>query len=164
RVAEFERAVHPALHPGRSARVMLDGKLVGFIGELHPVWVQRYELGTAPVVFEIELDALLETATPAYREVSRFPAVTRDLALVVDQDAAAAQLLKGLQSVAPGIVQRIELFDQYQGKGIEQNRKSLAFRVVMQETQKTLEDAEVDAVMTALTRHAEENLGAKLRA
>jgi phenylalanyl-tRNA synthetase beta chain len=164
RVAEFERAAHPALHPGRSARVLLDGRAIGFIGELHPVWVQRYELGTAPVLFEIELDALLDTVTPAYREVSRFPAVTRDLALVVDQKAAAAVLLKGLLDVAPAIVQRIELFDQYQGKGVEPNRKSLAFRVVMQETQRTLEDAEVDAAMTALTRHAEQNLDAKLRA
>ena len=83
---------------------------------------------------------------------------------MVDQDAAAAILLKGLQAVAPVIVQRIELFDQYQGKGVEPNRKSLAFRVVMQETQRTLEDVEVDAAMAALTRHAEENLGAKLRA
>ncbi|MBS0372506.1 MAG: phenylalanine--tRNA ligase subunit beta [Proteobacteria bacterium] len=164
RVAEFERASHPALHPGRSARVLLDGREIGFIGELHPIWVQRYELGTAPVVFEIELEALLGTLTPAYKELSRFPAVTRDLALVVEQSVAAASLLKGLQQVAPAIVQRIELFDQYQGKGIEPNRKSLAFRVVMQETQRTLEDAEVDATMTALTRHAEENLGAKLRA
>lgn len=164
RIAEFERAAHPALHPGRSARVLLDGRPIGFIGELHPVWVQRYELGTAPVAFEIELDALLDTVTPAYREVSRFPAVTRDLALVVDQGAAAGALLKGLLDVAPAIVQRIELFDQYQGKGVEPNRKSLAFRVVMQETQRTLEDAEVDAAMTALTRHAEENLDAKLRA
>jgi phenylalanyl-tRNA synthetase beta chain len=164
RVAEFERAAHPALHPGRSARVLLDGRAIGFIGELHPVWVQRYELGTAPVLLEIELDALLDTVTPAYREVSRFPAVTRDLALVVDQRAAAAALLKGLQDVAPAIVQRIELFDQYQGKGVEPNRKSLAFRVVMQETQRTLEDAEVDAAMTALTRHAEQYLDAKLRA
>lgn len=164
RVAEFERASHPALHPGRSARVVLDGRAIGFIGELHPVWVQRYELGTAPVVFEVELDALLDTVTPAYREVSRFPAVTRDLALVVDQGVASAALLKGLSAVAPAIVQRIELFDQYQGKGVEPNRKSLAFRVVMQETQRTLEDAEVDAAMTVLTRHAEEQLGAKLRA
>ncbi len=164
RVAEFERAAHPALHPGRSARVLLDGRAIGFIGELHPVWVQRHELGTAPVLFEIELDVLLDTVTPAYQELSRFPAVTRDLALVVDQDAAAAILLKGLQAVAPAIVQRIELFDQYQGKGVEPNRKSLAFRVVMQETQRTLEDVEVDAAMAALTRHAEENLGAKLRA
>lgn len=164
RVAEFERAVHPALHPGRSARVLLDGREIGFIGELHPIWVQRYELGLAPVVFEVELAALLETVTPAYCEVSRFPAVTRDLALVVDQGVAAAGLLKGLESVAPAIVQRIELFDQYQGKGIEPNRKSLAFRVVMQETHRTLEDAEVEAAMAALTRHAEDNLGAKLRA
>ncbi len=164
RVAEFERAAHPALHPGRSARVLLDGREIGFIGELHPVWVQRYELGTAPVVFEVELDALRDTVTPAYREVSRFPAVTRDLALVVEQGVAAAGLLKGLLGVAPTIVQRIELFDQYQGKGIEPNRKSLAFRVTMQETQRTLEDAEVDAAMAILTVHAEEYLGAKLRA
>ena len=163
RVAKFERATHPALHPGRSARVVLDGREIGFIGELHPIWVQRYELGTAPVVFEIELDAMLGTVMPAYREVSRFPAVTRDLALVVDQAVASASLLEGLEAVAPAIVQRVELFDQYQGKGIEPGRKSLAFRVVMQETQRTLEDAEVDAAMVLLTRHAEENLGAKLR-
>jgi phenylalanyl-tRNA synthetase beta chain len=163
RVAEFERASHPALHPGRSASVKVDGKVVGFIGELHPVWVQRYELGTAPVVFELDLDVLLQSVTPAYAELSRFPAVTRDLALVVDQQVASGALLAGLQAVAPAIVQRIELFDQYQGKGIEPNRKSLAFRVVMQETQRTLEDAEVDAAMNALTRHAEEALGAKLR-
>ncbi|MCE1184771.1 MAG: phenylalanine--tRNA ligase subunit beta [Rhodocyclales bacterium] len=164
RVARFERVSHPALHPGRAAKVILDGREIGVIGELHPVWVQRYELGTVPVVFELELDALLETRTPAYREVSRFPAVTRDLALVVEQGVAAASLQEGLQAVAPGIVQRIELFDQYQGKGIEPNRKSLAFRVVMQETQRTLEEAEVEAAMATLTRHAEENLGAKLRA
>ncbi|MDD3329045.1 MAG: phenylalanine--tRNA ligase subunit beta [Zoogloea sp.] len=163
RVAEFERASHPALHPGRAACVKIDGKAVGFIGELHPVWVQRYELGTAPVVFELDLDVLLQSVTPAYAELSRFPAVTRDLALVVDQQVASSVLLAGLQAVAPAIVQRIELFDQYQGKGIEPNRKSLAFRVVMQETQRTLEDAEVDAAMNALTRHAEEALGAKLR-
>ncbi len=163
RVAEFERASHPALHPGRAACVKVDGKPVGFIGELHPVWVQRYELGTAPVVFELDLDVMLQTVTPAYAELSRFPAVTRDLALVVDQQVASGVLLAGLQAVAPAIVQRIELFDQYQGKGVEPNRKSLAFRVVMQETQRTLEDAEVDAAMNALTRHAEEALGAKLR-
>ena len=163
RVAEFERVGHPALHPGRSACVKVDGKAVGVIGELHPVWVQRYELGTAPVLFELDLDVLLETVTPAYTELSRFPAVTRDLALVVDQQVASGGLLAGLQAVAPAIVQRIELFDQYQGKGIEPNRKSLAFRVVMQDTQRTLEDAEVDAAMAALTRHAEEQLGAKLR-
>jgi len=163
RVAEFERASHPALHPGRAACVKIDGKVVGFIGELHPVWVQRYELGTAPVVFELDLDVLLQSVTPAYAELSRFPAVTRDLALVVDQQVASGVLLAGLQAVAPAIVQRIELFDQYQGKGIEPNRKSLAFRVVMQETQRTLEDVEVDAAMNALTRHAEEALGAKLR-
>lgn len=163
RVAEFERASHPALHPGRSASVKVDGKVVGFIGEVHPVWVQRYELGTAPVVFELDLDVLLQSVTPAYAELSRFPAVTRDLALVVDQQVASGALLAGLQAVAPAIVQRIELFDQYQGKGVEPNRKSLAFRVVMQETQRTLEDTEVDAAMNALTRHAEEALGAKLR-
>ena len=144
--------------------VAAGGLAAVYLLAVHSVAVPGVNALTAPVVFEVELDALRDTVTPAYREVSRFPAVTRDLALVVEQGVAAAGLLKGLLGVAPTIVQRIELFDQYQGKGIEPNRKSLAFRVTMQETQRTLEDAEVDAAMAILTVHAEEYLGAKLRA
>ena len=163
RRVEFVRTEHPALHPGRAAAVMLDGRAVGVVGELHPRWAQKYELGAAPVVFELELEALLATAFPAYVEVSRFPAVTRDLALVVPQAQELAPLLAGLKAAAPAIVRDVALFDVYQGAGLGESQKSLAFRIVMQDTQRTLEDAEVDAAMAALVAAAARDFKATLR-
>jgi phenylalanyl-tRNA synthetase beta chain len=159
----FEKAAHPALHPGRSADVFLNGVRIGVVGELHPEWVQKYELGSAPVVFELELTALLAVPMPAYVPVSRFPVVERDLAFVVPQDAALQNLLDGLQKAAGGIVKHVNLFDVYQGKGLEEGKKSLAFRVVMQDTDRTLADAEVDAAIAQLVAAAQQ-LGAALRA
>jgi phenylalanyl-tRNA synthetase beta chain len=163
RQLEFVKAAHPALHPGRCAELRLEGVAVGVIGELHPRWVQKYELGTAPVVFELELPALLATPFPAYAEVSRFPAVVRDLALVVQQNQALAPLLAGLKAAAPAVVRDVALFDVYQGKGLADSEKSLAFRIVMQDTQRTLEDAEVDAVIADLLAVADRDFGASLR-
>jgi phenylalanyl-tRNA synthetase beta chain len=159
----FETLSHPALHPGRAANVLLDGHAVGFVGELHPVWVQRYDLGSAPVVFEVELDAALQSRMPAYREISRMPAVFRDLALVVGLDVTVARVIETLRAVAPEVVKDIALFDVYHGKGIDPDKKSLAFRVLMQDTQRTLEDAEVDAAVAVLVQQAETALGARLR-
>ncbi|THF65760.1 phenylalanine--tRNA ligase subunit beta [Pseudothauera nasutitermitis] len=159
----FESLSHPALHPGRAATVLFQGRRVGILGELHPVWVQRYDLGSAPVAFEVDLDAVLHAALPAYREISRQPAVIRDLALVVAQEVSAARVVEVLRTAAPAIVREIGLFDVYQGKGIEPEKKSLAFRVLMQDTQRTLEDAEVEQAVEALVRQAETTLGARLR-
>jgi len=161
---EFAKAEHPALHPGRCASVRLDGESVGILGELHPRWVQKYELGTAPVLFELELAALLATPFPEYAEVSRFPAVTRDLALVMPQGQALAPLLGALRAAAPAIVRDVALFDVYQGKGLGESEKSLAFRIVMQDTQRTLEDAEVDAVVASLLAVASRDFNVSLRA
>lgn len=160
---EFERLSHPALHPGRAATVRLDGHSIGIVGELHPVWVQRYDLGSAPVVFEVALDAALAARVPVYAEVSRMPAVIRDLALVVGVEVAAARVVEVLKSAAPAIVHEIALFDVYHGKGIDPDKKSLAFRVLMQDTQRTLEEAEVEAAVSALVGQAESQLGARLR-
>ncbi|MCK9382179.1 MAG: phenylalanine--tRNA ligase subunit beta [Sulfuritalea sp.] len=160
---EFIKAGHPALHPGRCATVCLDGQPVGVIGELHPRWAQKYELGRAPVIFELELAALLATPFAQYAEVSRFPAVIRDLALVVPQGQTLAPLLAALRSAAPGIVRDVALFDVYHGKGLGENEKSLAFRIVMQDTQRTLEDAEVDAVIASLLAVASSGFNASLR-
>ena len=160
---EFIKAEHPALHPGRCASVSLDGRIVGVIGELHPRWVQKYELGTAPVVFELELAALLATPFPTYSEVSRFPAVIRDLALVVSHRQPLAPLLAALRVAAPAIVRDVALFDVYQGKGLAESEKSLAFRIVMQDTQRTLEDAEVEAVIADLLAVASRDFNASLR-
>lgn len=163
RALNFEVLAHPALHPGRAASVLLDGRRIGMLGELHPVWVQRYDLGSAPVVFEIELEAALASALPAFGEVSKMPAVIRDLAFVVPVEMSAARLLEVLKAAAAPIVREIVLFDLYHGKGIDPDKKSLAFSVLMQDTQRTLEDAEVEAAMAALVQQAEQKLGARLR-
>ncbi|HLO61897.1 MAG TPA: phenylalanine--tRNA ligase subunit beta [Azonexus sp.] len=160
----FEKLAHPALHPGRAARVLLDGQEIGCIGELHPEWVQKYVLPQAPVLFELDFAAVKSVRVPAYAEVSKFPPVVRDLAIVVDQNVALQTLLDGLKGQISGLVQDIQLFDVYVGKGVPETKKSLAFRIVMQDTQRTLQDSEVDAAMQQLVSCFEQAFGAQLRA
>jgi phenylalanyl-tRNA synthetase beta chain len=166
---KFEKTEHPALHPGRSARVLLDGTVIGFIGELHPRWQQKYELPLAPVLFEVDVTALQRRQIPVYKEISRFPAVVRDLALVVKQDVPAQALLDTFvaeqqSNAACQVLQAFVLFDEYRGKGLENDEKSLAFRFTLQDTQTTLQDEAVDAAMSALVAAANKNHGARLRA
>jgi phenylalanyl-tRNA synthetase beta chain len=163
RVLRCERVSHPALHPGRAASVLLDGVTIGVIGEIHPRWHQKYELTAPAVIFEVDLAPLLATALPAYQERSRFPAVTRDIALVLPQQCAVQELQDALRATAPAYVREIRLFDVYQGKGIAPESKSLAFRVVMQDTQKTLADSDADTAVAQLVQVAAERFGAVLR-
>ncbi|MGO4475248.1 phenylalanine--tRNA ligase subunit beta [Massilia sp. 2TAF26] len=168
RSLRFAKLEHPALHPGRCAQVELDGKVIGFIGELHPRWLQKYDLPQAPVLFEVDAEALRERVVPTYTEISKFPGATRDLALVVKQDVPAQVLLDAfkaeLASNAYGkLVQAVVLFDEYRGKGLEQDEKSLAFRFGLQDTQSTLQDDAVEAIMAALASAAQQH-GARLRA
>ncbi len=163
RVLEFRAVNKKGLHPGRAAAVYLQGREIGFIGELHPLLVQRFELGTPPVVFELELDAVTGSLQPSSREISRMPVVQRDLALVVDRQTSAATLLDLLKAHSSEIIRDIRLFDVYQGQGLPEGKKSLAFRLLMQDTSKTLEDADVDAAVSELVRHAEKTVGARLR-
>jgi phenylalanyl-tRNA synthetase beta chain len=168
RAVRFVKAAHPALHPGRSAHIELDGKAVGFIGELHPRWLQKYDLPQAPVLFEVDASVLQQRAVPNYQEISKFPGATRDLALVVRQTVAAQDLLDAfaaaLQDNPLGkIVQAIVLFDEYRGKGLDADEKSLAFRFSLQDTQNTLQDDVVDTVMTAVADAAKQKHNAKMR-
>ena len=161
----FEAAAHPAFHPGRSARVLrgeLQGQPVGWIGELHPRWVQQYELESAPILFELDIDMLTPTTVPTYAPVSAFPVVFRDLAVVVDADVPVQSLLDQLWTGAPYVLRDITLFDQYQGKGVAEGAKSLAFRFTLQDTERTLEDQRVDAVMAQLLERLT-SAGATLR-
>ncbi len=169
RVLRFTKAEHPALHPGRSAQVELDGRSIGFIGELHPRWQQKYGLPLAPVVFEVDAVALQQVEVPVYREVSRFQPVTRDLSMVVRQSVPAQDMLDAFNSEKQAnplcaIMQVVVLFDEYRGKGLENDEKSLAFRFVLQDTLKTLQDDAVDAAMAAFIAVAGVRHGAKLRA
>ncbi|WP_034291979.1 phenylalanine--tRNA ligase subunit beta [Herbaspirillum sp. RV1423] len=169
RALRLVRTEHPALHPGRSAQVELDGNSIGLIGELHPRLQQKYDLPLAPVVFEVDAVALQERNVPAYVEISKFPAVTRDLALVVKQSVQVQALLDIFAAEKQGnaacaIIQAIVLFDEYQGKGLENDEKSLAFRFTLQDTQNTLQDDTVDVAMSAIVAAATGKLAAKMRA
>ncbi|MDY7579334.1 phenylalanine--tRNA ligase subunit beta [Herbaspirillum sp. RTI4] len=168
RAVRFVKGEHPALHPGRSAHVFVEGVNVGYIGELHPQWQQKYDLPQAPLVFEIDAEALQQRDLPSYADISRFPAVTRDLALVVDQQIQVQQLLDVFTAEKHGnthceILQAIVLFDEYHGAGLEINEKSLAFRFTLQDTKNTLQDDTVDAAMQAFIAAASAQLGARLR-
>lgn len=169
RQLRFAKAEHPALHPGRCATVELDGKQIGLIGELHPRWLQKYDLPQAPVVFEVDAEALRQRKVPSYTEISKFPGATRDLALVVKQDVPAQLVIDAFNAEiaanpAGKIVQAVVLFDEYRGKGLETDEKSLAFRFSLQDTQSTLQDEAVDAIMAAVAESASKKLSARLRA
>ena len=168
RVPRFTKAAHPALHPGRSAKVEIDGQVIGFVGELHPRWMQKYDLPQAPVLFELDSVALQQRPVPKYEDVSKFPGASRDLALVVKQSVPAQDLLDAFDAevaVNPlgKLVQAIVLFDEYRGKGLESDEKSLAFRFGLQDTQNTLQDDAVEALMAALVASAKSRYQARLR-
>jgi phenylalanyl-tRNA synthetase beta chain len=165
----FSKLAHPALHPGRAASVELEGKVIGFIGELHPRWLQKCDLPKAPVLFEVDAVALQQRGVPEYEEISKFPGATRDLAVVVKQHVAAQDLQDAFTAAAKAhahghVLQAIVLFDEYRGKGLEADEKSLAFRFSLQDTQNTLQDDLVDGLMAALADAAQSKHAAKLRA
>jgi len=158
----FVAATHPALHPGRSAQIYCDGQAVGWIGELHPHWQQQYDMAQAAVWFEVELGALTRAAVPHMSEIAKSLPMRRDLAVLVDEAVAAQTLLGAMQRAVAPYVQEIVLFDVYRGKGVEQGKKSLAFRVLLQDTQKTLTDSEIETSIALLVDVMQQN-GAQLR-
>ncbi|MBU0622528.1 MAG: phenylalanine--tRNA ligase subunit beta [Gammaproteobacteria bacterium] len=162
RTLTFQVAEHPASHPGRSARILLEGRAIGWIGELHPQWQQQYDLPQAVVWFEIELAALIQSGVPRLQNISRFPPVRRDVAVLVDENVTVQSLVDVMRAEQVPNVVEVALFDVYRGKGVEQGKKSLAFRVLLQDTQKTLMDAEIEEKMSRLVA-ALQRQGAQLR-
>ena len=166
-----EALQHPALHPGRSAKIFLTTAKnrieVGFIGELHPGLQQAYELPQAPVLFELDLDPIRELGLPVPEELSKFPAVQRDLALVVKQSVSAQSLLDVMAASKQNFVRNIELFDEFKPKAgsssMADDEKSLAFRVTLLNPNETLQDPQIDAVMAALLGAVEKKCAARLR-
>jgi phenylalanyl-tRNA synthetase beta chain len=150
RALRVEPAIHPAFHPGRSARLHVEGREVGWLGELHPQWQHKYELNQPVVCFEVDAAALQEKPLPAVSLPSRYPPVTRDIALLIDANVGVQELLDAIATDKPRIVREVSLFDLYQGANLPRGKKSLAFRVVMQDTERTLTDAEADAARDAL--------------
>ncbi len=161
--AEYRVEAHCALHPGQTARVYLHGQPIGWIGKLHPKWQQHYSLAKSTFLFELETAPLLMKAVPVYQEVPKTLAIRRDLAVVVDANVAVQAILGAIENARIPLVSQVQLFDIYQGKGIPENKKSLALSVFMQDTHKTLVDNEAEAAMADLLQLLEKQFGASLR-
>ncbi len=169
RPVRFVPAEHPALHPGRSARIELDGQPIGWVGELHPRWRQGYDLPLAPVVFELEAAALLEGRLPDFVPVARQQAVVRDLAVVVGDRVTHEALMQAIATApADGIVRGARLFDVYRpkvaGGDPAPQERSLAVRLELLDAETPLTDERIDAAVRAVVDALSTRLGARLRA
>lgn len=163
KACSYEKAEHSALHPGQSAKILLNGKAIGWLGKLHPKWQQHYDLPKSTYLFELDASAVLSRQLPAYQEVSKLLPVRRDIAIVLDENVAVEAVLSAIRKASIPLVADVALFDLYQGKGIAENKKSLALSVLMHDTQKTLTDSDADTVITNLLQLLANNFDAALR-
>ncbi len=163
----YARSSHPSLHPGRSASLLVNDKPVGDFGELHPLVSRNFELTAAPVVVgEFDLDALLEAVDPynALVPLPNTPPVYQDIALVVNEETAAAQVVEVIVKAGGKLLKRATLFDVYRGESIPAGHKSLAYNLVYQADDRTLKDDEVASVHKKIVKACERELSAQLRA
>jgi phenylalanyl-tRNA synthetase beta chain len=171
RQAQFVAAEHPALHPGRSAQVILDGVVIGHVGELHPRWRQAWELSYVPVVFELSLDAVMARVLPTVQNVAKQQPVERDIAVIVAESVNHAQLMQAIHAApTDGLLQSAVLFDVYrpktdaQGSALAAGEKSLAVRLTLACDEASLTDAQIEAVMRAVLNQLSLQVSARLRA
>ncbi|ALK88715.1 phenylalanine--tRNA ligase subunit beta [Limnohabitans sp. 63ED37-2] len=168
--AEFVVSEHPALHPGRSAQVLLNGLVIGHVGELHPRWRQAWDLPHAPVVFELDLEAVIQRSVPVAQPVAKMQAVERDIAVIVREQITHAQLMQAIHSApTQGLLRHAVLFDVYRPKaeasgGLAVGEKSLAVRLSLHSDEATLTDAQIETAMSAVMASLSAQVAARLRA
>jgi phenylalanyl-tRNA synthetase beta chain len=159
----FVAGQHSALHPGQTAKIMRGDREVGVIGALHPQLQKKLDLAKPAFVFELSLEAIGQGKAPAFRPLSKFPEVRRDLALLIDADVPAANLVEAATEAAGETLTDLKIFDVYQGKGIDLNRKSVALGLTFQHSSRTLNDEEINAAVDAVVGKLEEKYNASLR-
>jgi phenylalanyl-tRNA synthetase beta chain len=160
----FVAADHPALHPGQSAQIKSGDETLGWLGKIHPVLANQYDLDLNTCLFELHFAAIRQGALAQFRPISRFPSIRRDLAVVVDINTAAADLQRVVAEAAGELLQEMLIFDVYQGKGIETGRKSIAFGLILQDYSRTLTEQDIESIVARVTRRLGEEFGATLRA
>jgi phenylalanyl-tRNA synthetase beta chain len=163
READFAADEHPALHPGQCARVSLDGDVIGWLGRLHPSIADQLDVPAGAYLFELALAPICRGTLPAYQAVPRFPAVRRDLAFIVDEGLASADLVAEARQAVGKVLQEVRIFDVYQGKGVDSGRKSVALGLILQDSSRTLRDEDADEVVGAVRKHLQDRLGATVR-
>ena len=159
----FMAKAYSALHPGQSAAIELDGKEIGFIGTIHPLIAQKLGLNGKAVVFEILWDAIANRRVVQAKEISKFPANRRDLALVVADSVPAGDIIEACKQAGGEKLTQVNLFDVYQGIGVASGHKSLAISLTIQDNEKTLEDDEINAVISAVLNEVKQRFNAELR-
>jgi len=164
----FEAAEHPAMHPGRCARVLLQGRAIGHVGELHPRWRQSWNLPHAPMLFELDFDAVLERPIPAFTPVARLQHVERDIAIVVAESVTHQQIMHAVQGTS-ALLRSCVLFDVFRPQatgssaGIAAGEKSLALRLTLESGSTTLTDVDIDAAVRQVLQALAQHTGARLR-
>jgi phenylalanyl-tRNA synthetase beta chain len=161
---EYKQAKREHMHPGRTADILLDGKTIGFVGQLHPVVQKEYDLKET-YVFELALADLLNTEIEdiRYAPIPRFPSITRDIALVVDENVVAGELQKAIIEAGGSLLKEVAIFDVYKGDRLPDGKKSIAFSLRYYDPERTLTDEEVTAVHEKVIQAVEQQFGATLR-
>jgi phenylalanyl-tRNA synthetase beta chain len=160
----FQPAQHPALHPGQGAKILDEnGHQIGLLGALHPAAQAELGLDRPVYLFELRLDRLGLAKIPVFRELSRFPAIRRDLALVVAERTPAQAIMDNISHNLGHLLVNLELFDEYRGEGIDSGRKSLALGLTLQDSSRTLKEEEIEVLMTKVIGALVSDLGAQLR-
>jgi len=160
---EFVVADHPALQPGQSGRIVRGNEVVGLVGKLHPTVAKTCGLEKPAVVFELDAEVAFAATVPTAKVVSKFPAIRRDIAIIVDDNIPAGELAQVAAAAAPKLIQRVTIFDVYRGPGIEAGRKSVALGLILQETSRTLTDEDADSAMHAAVQKLQQDFAAVLR-
>jgi phenylalanyl-tRNA synthetase beta chain len=160
---EFHATENPVLHPGQSAEIMRNGVVIGQIGALHPALAATLDLPEGVFLFELSLDAIQEAVLPAFSEVSRFPAIRRDLAIVVANTITSQEICDCVRDAAGDWLTKLQLFDVYSGKGIDSGEKSLALGLILQASSRTLTDTDVEGVVENVLTALQQNFDATLR-
>lgn len=160
---KFVADQHPALHPGQCAAIYRAGKRVGYVGAIHPQFEKKLGLNGRTFVFELELGAIQQRRLPKAAPISRYPSIRRDLAVVVENRVAVGEIFTAIENIGVKNLVGLNLFDVYQGPGVADGYRSLALSLTLQDTEKTLEDAEVDASIATVVKLLQDEFGATLR-
>ena len=161
---DFHSATHASLHPGQSAEILsADGQKIGWLGMLHPNLEKQLGFDTQIFLFELDQNLMLNKRISAFRSLSKYPSVRRDLALIVNEDVTASEIINCIKKSAEIALQDVIIFDIYRGKGIEEGKKSIALSLVIQDDVQTLTDSEVDAIVSRLLLLLANEKNAKLR-
>jgi phenylalanyl-tRNA synthetase beta chain len=159
----FEPAVHPALHPGQSARILRDGREAGWVGALHPGLARALDIDLAPLLWELDEEVSFAAELPVFSEISRYPAIRRDIALLVERSVPVASLARVIREAGGTLLTECRVFDVYQGERIDSSLKSVAFGLILQESSRTLTDEDADGVVAAVVARLERDFGARIR-